>query len=763
MEHLHVLGPWPISDSLNQIMRHILAAWLLAALLFGVGQARAGDASAGVNALIERIAPGHAKDFVLETIAGPGKDNVFEVERRGEKIVLRGDSPLSQAVAFNWYLKHCALVDVSWYADDAVTLPGQLPMPIQKIRETTKIKDRFFLNYCTFGYTMAYWHWRDWERLIDWMALNGVNLPLAQNGNEYIWQKVWHSYGLTDDEIRSYFTGPAYLPWHRMVNIDKWGGPLPQDFIDGQHDLQKKILARERELGMKPVLCAFAGHVPEALKVKHSEMQIEEISPGWSGFSKEYACWFLSPLDPKFREIQTRFLHEQQKEYGTSHYYGTDPFNEISPPSWEPSYLAGVSRAIYDGMTAVDSEAVWLQMSWTFGRDRQHWTDERLSAMIKAVPPGRMELIDYFCENNELFRNTRAFYGAPFIWAYLGNFGGNSFLAGPVNRINRNLSAAFNDATLTNFIGVGATLEGLNNPVLYELIFDRAWTGTNLDLAQWTSDEACARAGCADTNVMAAWGVLRQKVLLDGDTSFHGHGCVFQATHPSLSGEIKGRLSPKIEYDNRDLLVAWRLLLQACPEARKSSAYQRDLVDVTRQALGNFGLDLRQRMAESFARRDAVAFKKAADQFMDVGRDLDGFLGTRSEFLLGKWIADARSWARTSGEADYYEKDARRLITVWGGNLIDYAGRQQNGLLGDYYLPRWQMLIEAAETALEGGKVMDEKTLETRWRQHDLSFATAAGGNYAAQPEGDFYTMSSRLFKKYSLLATDPKLASLNE
>jgi len=95
-----------------------------------------------------------------------------------------------------------------------------LPLPVEKIHRTTRLKERFFLNYCTFGYTMPYWHWRDWERCIDWMALQGITLPLAQNGNEYIWQKVWRSYGLTDDEIRAYFTGPGHLPWHRMVNID---------------------------------------------------------------------------------------------------------------------------------------------------------------------------------------------------------------------------------------------------------------------------------------------------------------------------------------------------------------------------------------------------------------------------------------------------------------------------------------------------------------------------------------------------------------
>jgi len=103
-------------------------------------------------------------------------------------------------------------------------------------------------------------------------------------------------------------------------------------------------------------------------------------------------------------------------------------------------------------------------------------------------------------------------------------------------------------------------------------------------------------------------------------------------------------------------------------------------------------------------KEDAAAFRLAADRFMQLGRDLDEFLGTRSEFMLGKWTADARSWAADKGEQAYYEKDSRRLITVWGGHLLDYAGRQWNGLLRDYYLPRWQMLIDATLAELNGGK-----------------------------------------------------------
>ena len=737
-------------------MKRLTQTYLLISLLVVPSMSFAIETNAAVRGLIERIAPGHAKDFIIETIAAPAGENVFVVEGRDGKIVLRGDGSLSQAVAFNWYLKHTAHVDVSWYADDAVKLPARLPLPTRRILETTRLRDRFFLNYCTYGYTMPFWHWRDWERAVDWMALNGINMPLAQTGSEYTWQKVWREYGLSDEQIREFFTGPAHLPWNRMANIDKWQGPLPQSYIDGQHDLQKEILARERQLGMSPVLSAFAGHVPEALKAMQPALKIGPIPPGWGKFSAEYGTWFLDPLDPKFQEIQRKFLEEQTREYGTSHYYAADPFNEMMPPSWEPTYLANVARAIYGGMAQTDAGAIWLQMAWTFSYDRAHWSDDRLSAMIHAVPQGHMVLIDYVCEKRELFRETKAFYGAPFIWSYLGNFGGNTNLVGPMDKVDQRLSAAMDDASLTNLDGVGATLEGFNNPVVYEMLFDRVWAGTNMDLAAWIRHEARARAGGPDANVEKAWELMQKRVLVDSADTIGGRGVIFQEREPSLRGEAETMLHSEIPYNNADLMEVWKLLLRAGPKARESSAYRRDLVDTTRQALGNMGLTLREQMATAYDRKDAAAFEKSAGEFMALGRDIDGFLGTRTEFMLGKWIDDARGWAGDKDEQAYYERNARTILTVWGGGrLTDYAGRQWNGLIRDYYLPRWQLLIDAKLAELRGGKLVDRSALEEQWHDCNWKFAMATDGNYGASPSGDYFDMSRALFEKYAPVKLD--------
>ena len=263
------------------------------------------------------------------------RPDCFELESRDGKIIVRGNNSNSIAVGLNYYLKNYCLTTVSWLACNPVEMPDVLPQIEGKIRIKARAQERFFLNYCTFGYTMPWWQWKDWERFIDWMALNGVTMPLAITGQEAVWQRVWTRLGLTDEEIRTYFTGPAHLPWHRMSNLDYWQGPLPQAWIDNQARLQKKIVARERELDMKPVLPAFAGHVPQELKPHYPDATITRVSR-WGGFADQYRCSFLDPQDPLFDEIQKAYLEEQTRMFGTDHIYGADPFNEIDAPSWDP-------------------------------------------------------------------------------------------------------------------------------------------------------------------------------------------------------------------------------------------------------------------------------------------------------------------------------------------------------------------------------------------------------------------------------------------
>ena len=318
--------------------------------------APADEQAAAAKALAERIIPKQCRNIDFVTVPSDSAD-CYSLEFVDGRLVISGNSALSMAVGLNHYLKEYCLQTVTWYVRDEINMPRKLPRFEGKISRKALVRDRFFLNYCTFGYTLNWWQWKDWERLIDWMALNGVNMALATTGQESVWMEVWRELGMSDEQIRAYFTGPSFLGWHRMTNMDRWHGPLPQSWLDAQEDLQKKIVDRERELGIKPILTSFTGHVPRDLKALFPEADITKLN-GWGGFEEECHSWYLHPSDPLFTKVQDMFLAKQQEMYGECDVYGVDPYNELDPPSWDPDFLAEASRLTYESIKKYNPEAV---------------------------------------------------------------------------------------------------------------------------------------------------------------------------------------------------------------------------------------------------------------------------------------------------------------------------------------------------------------------------------------------------------------------
>ena len=147
--------------------------------------------------LAKRILGDKASAVRFELLEDAEKDT-YELESVGGKVVVRGNNANSMAVGLNRYLQEYCLANVSWYDYNPVELPQTMPLVPSKIRVEALVPQRFFLNYCTFGYTMPWWNWKQWERFIDWMALNGVNMPLAITGQEAVWQKVYRKHGMSD-------------------------------------------------------------------------------------------------------------------------------------------------------------------------------------------------------------------------------------------------------------------------------------------------------------------------------------------------------------------------------------------------------------------------------------------------------------------------------------------------------------------------------------------------------------------------------------
>ena len=670
----------------------VMSVWLVA--LCGTSQ----DVEQA-RSLASRLSPSLSRQVEFKLIESAQGKDVFTLESRGDKVVICGNNANSMAVGLNRYLNRYCKVTVSWYADVPISLPDVLPDVPAPERVTARVPQRFFLNYCTWGYTMPFWGWKQWEHFIDWMALNGVNLPLAITGQEAVWYNVWTRLGMSDEQVRSYFTGPAYLPWHRMANIDGWCGPLPMEWLEGQKALQRRIVERERALNMRPVLPAFAGHVPGQLRELFPKADIQALG-NWAGFDEQYRTYFLNSEDPLYSRIQRMFLEEQIRLFGTDHIYGIDPFNEVDPPSFEPDYLNKVSQHIYESLTAVDPNAEWLQMAWFLYYQREDYTRERTRAMMTGVPQGKMTMLDYYCEYKEMWREHDGFYGQPFIWCYLGNFGGNTNVQGRVKEAGERIERALQECG-DNLVGIGSTLEGLDvQQFPYEYILEKAWDYGKSD-EQVITELVDRHAGTMSKPAREAWQLLYDNVL---DITPGNFAAPLPCSYPTL-----GKENRPVKYKPSDLLAVWDLLLQQ--DAVTTDAMTIDLIWVGRQLLGDLFIGVKQQLDSAYKQGDIDAFDHHRQQLTDLMFDLDQLNSHHPQATLNTWLQQARDLGSTPEVKDYYEMNARRLITTWGGHLNDYACRNWSGLMNAYYQHRWMFYFQEMYGALYWQRPFNEQTM----------------------------------------------------
>lgn len=692
------------------------------------------------QALIERIVPGRASQFVTQIIPSDSTD-WFEISSKGEKIGLRGNNGVSIASALYYYLNEYCHCQITWNGTN-LNLPDKLPGVPGKVHKNSPYQYRYCLNYCTFNYSMSWWNWDRWQKEIDWMALHGINMPLAITGEEYIWDEVYKSYGFTDADLDSFFSGPAYFSWFWMGNLDGWGGPLPKSWKESHRDLQQKILKRERELGMKPVLPAFTGHVPASFRKFFPNAKLKQTNWG-NDFGDTY---ILDANDPLFAEIGKKFLEVQSKVYGTDHLYSADTFNENTPPSDDPKYLSDLSRNVFEGMKAADPEAVWVMQGWLFYSHRDFWKAPQIKGLLDAVPNDRMIILDLAAEIEPVWKRTKAFYGKQWIWNMLHNFGGNISLFGRIETVATQPALALADSTSGQMKGIGLTMEGIEqNPVLYELMTDNTWQNDPIDLQKWLKKYILNRYGKDDAVLEKAWAVLVNTVY-NGQILRDGAESIIVA-RPTFEGYRRWART-KLNYAPEDLLPAWDLFIKAIPECGKSDGFQYDLVDITRQVLANYALPLQQEFAKAYKNNDKPAFEKYSAEFLDLIDDLDRLLATRKDFLLGPWIADARSWGQTESEKALYEQNARDLITLWGGvnnRLYEYSNRQWSDLLTDFYKPRWEQFI--GDVNSHWGN-FDQNRFDETIKQWEWQWVTERK-DYPTEPEGSSVSVASNLYKKY--------------
>lgn len=692
-----------------------------------------------VHDLLERIDPGASKKFIIQV--KKGSSDFFELDQKGDKVVIRGNNYVNIATGLNWYLKYYAGIHLSWNGMTA-ELPESLPKVSTPVRKETNLSLRYDFNYCTYSYTMAFWDWKRWEKEIDWMALHGINLPLAVVGQECVWKNMLEKLGYSKEEINKFIAGPAFLAWWAMNNLEGWGGPNPDSWYTQQEALQKKILKRMREYGIEPVFPGYSGMVPHDANKK---LGLNVTEPAlWNGFTRPA---FLLPTDSRFNEIASLYYKELEKLFGKANYYSMDPFHELEDAGSVDFDAAG--KAVLKAMKDVNPKATWVI---------QGWTENPRPEMIKNLNNGDILILDLFSE-------CRPMWGIPSIWkrekgyeqhdwlfCMIENFGGNVGLHGRMDQLLNNFYLTKNNPLAAHLKGIGLTMEGSeNNPVMFELMCELPWRPEKFTKEEWLKDYLFARYGVRDEKITQAWSILADGIYNCpfGNNQQGPHESIF-CGRPGLNNfQASSWSKMQNYYDPTSTEAAARLMLEVADKYKGNNNFEYDLVDIVRQSLSDRGRIVYNQTIADFKSFDKKSFAAHSQEFLNILLAQDRLLGTRSEFRVGRWIEQARNLGTTPEEKDLYEWNARVQITTWGnrvcandGGLRDYAHKEWNGLLKDFYYKRWAAYWQTLQDVLDGKPMveLDYYAMEEPW--------TLAHNPYTSQPEGDCVSVAKEVFNE---------------
>lgn len=697
---------------LNKCVITLVAVWLVANLSF---------AGSPITGLLERIDKGASQKFKIEQTKSD--TDFFELDQDRGKVVVRGNNYVSIATGINWYLKYYAGIHLSWNGMKA-RLPEVLPPVGKKERHETDLKLRYSLNYCTFSYSMAFWDWDRWEQEIDWMALHGINMPLAIVGTAAVWKNILLKLGYNQNEINEFIAGPAFQPWWLMNNLEGWGGPNTESWYENQISLQKKILKRMREFGIEPVLPGYSGMVPNDAKEK---LGLDVVNPGlWCGFRRPA---ILQPTDKNFPKIAELYYKELTRLYGKAKYYSMDPFHEGG--STEGMDLDAAGKVLLSEMKKINPEAVWVAQAW------QKCPHEK---MIENLPEGDLIVLDLFSESRPQWGDSQStwyrengFGQHGWIYCMLLNFGANIGLHGKMEHVINEFNEARDSRFNKTLKGVGMSPEGIeNNPVMFELLTELPWRSERFSKNEWLYDYVKARYGKSNEKVQEAWKLLSNTIYnCPVESTQEGPYESVLTARPSLDVVPMGHWEGQTYYYKaEDIFNAARTLVEVADEFRGNNNFEYDLVDVVRQAISEKARLVYNIIVESYEARDKKLLSVSSDRFLELIVLQDKLLSTRTEFCFGKWISSARTMGETEEEKDWYEWNARVLVTTWGdrtasdvGLLRDYAQRENHGLLKDFYYMRWNVFFDYLKDKLNGlnPAPIDYYSLEEEWtKQHNV-------------------------------------------
>jgi alpha-N-acetylglucosaminidase len=389
--------------------------------------------------------------------------------------------------------------------------------------------------------------------------------------------------------------------------------------------------------------------------------------------------------------------------FGTDHYYSCDTFNEVDPKSMDHSYLRAASAAVHQSIVQEDPIGIWVMQAWLFHSGYWNNNPSLVEAYLSGVSNESMLILDLNSEDGVLATKYHQYYGKPWVWNMLHNYGGVRGVYGNLTTI----ATSPYDSLYTpggTMIGLGFTPEAIEqNPVMYEMLTSTFWSSTPIDVQSWLQAYVRQRYGAESPLMWSAWQLLF-------------HAVYNQPGEPRSEIEwVPHWEQGSFGWQNGDATlmyqaaVAFLEAVHTFPNAEANGPLMYDLVDIVRQATTMFFSDLHRQLSNqgsiAQSRTENVTSSLAAIGALqlDLISSLDLLFSTNPNYLLGVWTTRATNLG-LSNETLLYLYNAKNQITLWGpdAQICDYAAKAWSGLYSSYYHRRWEAMIQSLLAFSEG-------------------------------------------------------------
>lgn len=628
--------------------------------------------------LIKRNTPRIADSFILKTIESDCGFDCYEIYAEDKRVVLAGNSQLSQAMAYYHYLNKFHGVVITNGNFDISSI-SSAPLPDEKIERTIKKKIRAMTSYEMFSLSGNFWGFDRWEKEIDFMAMRGFNRALQPVGFDGVLYKTLTDIGMPEEFCLEFSSGPAFLINQLTGNIAATNSVNSKEYLERKITVGKLISDRERELGIEPIFPAAIPSVPFSLRKKYIKMDIFK-APMWYNFPP---IFFIRPKNAYFSVFNKKFLKIQQELLGETHSYIFEPIYESEKKGYNV-HLSDMGKYLAEMLEEFDENAECYIHTSSINSEFFKETDCK-----KYI----------FLDNCGMATQTNILNGKKYIVELSGNRYGRTGIYGNVQKVCNN---PFADSPLGSALSFD-TFE--INPVYCAASLEMLTSDGKIDCNGFIKD-FCQKRYKTDA---FSDDIIALTELCNSDECAGSIICARPCTDIKHTAPFD---TIKRSYDFHKLYEIAKNILDS--DARKIDTMRADLQSVVRQFLSDLAYPVYLSATQFFKEKNVRNFEQASNLFLEICEDMDRLLRTRKDTDFCTKYEQAQELGSGKEEKESLQINFLLLHTIWGpfnhSILYDTVWNEWGGLVKDYYEGRWHMYYRSLAAYFDNPKKLKDNS-----------------------------------------------------